>query len=51
MKIINNTSQTITLVDGKKLTKFKTIVVNEPSEELKAQLDNLEKMGLVTVSA
>lgn len=49
MKIVNNTNQTITLVNGKKLTKYKTLILNEPSEELIEQVENLAKKGLVQV--
>lgn len=50
MKITNNTKQTIQLVNGKKLTKFKTISIEKPSEELLSQVENLKKLGLITVA-
>lgn len=49
MKITNNTSQLITLVNGKRLEKFKSTTISEPSQELLIQLENLKNMGLITV--
>lgn len=47
MKVVNNTTQTISLVNGKKLGKYKSITVQNPSQELIEQLENLQKIGLV----
>lgn len=48
MKVTNNTTQVITLVDGTKLTAYKTVNVAE-TEQLKKQIDNLVSLGLVRV--
>ena len=49
MKITNNTTQTITLVNGQKLTKFKTLNIKDPSAELLEQIENLKVKGLIRV--
>lgn len=47
MKIINNSSRIITLVNGKKLGRFETVNVSELTEELERQIVNLQKLGLI----
>ena len=49
MKVVNNTTQTIILVNGKKLTKYKSLTIQNPNHELLEQLENLKKLGLVQV--
>lgn len=48
IEVINNTSQLLTLVNGTKLGGYKSVKVKE-TEQLKSQLDNLVRMGLVRV--
>lgn len=47
MKVTNNTSQTIMLVNGKKLNGYKTLIINNPSKDLLEQITNLAEKGLV----
>lgn len=48
MKIINNTDKIITLVNGKKVSRYGSLIVAK-NEELMQQLERLVKLGLVRV--
>lgn len=48
MKIINNTDKIITLVNGKKVSRYGNLIVTK-NEELMQQLERLIKLGLVRV--
>ena len=47
MKIINNTSKVITLVNGKKIEKYASITVSNPGEELMQQVSRLVELGII----
>lgn len=48
MKIINNTDKIITLVNGKKVSRYGNLIVAK-TEELMQQLERLISLGLVRV--
>ena len=49
MKIINNTDKIITLVNGKKVSRYGSLITTAKTEEFMQQLDGLIKLGLVRV--
>lgn len=51
MKVINNSSRVITLVNGKKVGRFDSVNVNEVTDELLSQIENLKKLGLIRTEA
>ena len=49
MKIINNTDKIITLVNGKKVSRYSSLIITAKTEDLMQQLEGLTKLGLVRV--
>lgn len=49
MKIINNSDKIITLVNGKKVSRYSSLIISAKTEELMQQLEGLIKLGLVRV--
>lgn len=51
MKITNNSGKLIILLNDKKIKKYSTVDVrnSEVNNSLEEQLENLQKLGLITV--
>lgn len=48
-RITNNTSYNITLINGKVIKRYGTIIIENPSYELNKQLENLKNNGFIQV--
>ena len=49
MKIKNNTSQFLLMVDGQTLKPYETLMINYSDKEVKEQVDELSNKGLITI--
>lgn len=49
MKVINNTSYNVTLINGQIIKKYSYVIINCPNKELSNQINNLKEDGILKV--
>lgn len=50
MKVKNNTNKVVTLVNGRRIPAYESIVITDPNTDLVEQISNLVRNGILEAS-